>query len=194
MSLVEPDRHDGAPPPHHAYGISERRRTAGALERHGHSLRTELVLQPGRNVSIRTQRLESDRTRDVQARGQPIDRVDDRRSRRFRHLPDEKTDRAATENDRQTGRVPTLGERNGVDSDREHLGEIDPVVEGELGREKLRQSIGRSERGELGMKLVAEDTSPFGYAIGTRFHDDARGAISEDDRVRHGRRSVNKEP
>ena len=90
--------------------------------------------------------------------------------------------------------MPILGERDGVESDRQHLREIDPIVEGELAREKLRQSIGRGERGELRMTPVAEDPRPFAHSIAARFHDDARGAIPEDDRVRHRRRSVDEQP
>src|SRR5205814_3892646 len=117
VSLVEPDRHDRAPPPHHADRVAERRRIAAALERDRYSLRAEVVLELRRNVSIGADRLESDGTGDLQVRGQPIDRVDGRRCGRFRHLPDQETDRAATENDRWTGRVPLLGERAGVECD-----------------------------------------------------------------------------
>ena len=61
--------------------------------------------------------------------------------------------------------MPILGERDGVESDRQHLREIDPIVEGEPAREKLRQSIGRGERGELRMTPVAEDPRPFAHSI-----------------------------
>src|SRR5204863_947981 len=98
VSLVEPDRHDRAPPPHHADRVAERRRIGAALEHDRYSLRAEVVLELRRNVSIGADRLESDGTGDLQARGQPIDRVDGRRSGRFRRLPDQETHRGATDN------------------------------------------------------------------------------------------------
>src|SRR5205814_10536056 len=116
VSLVEPDRHDRAPPPHHADRVAERRRIAAALERDRYSLRAEVALELRRNVSIGADRLESDGTGDLQARGQPIDGVDGRRARRFLHLPDHDTDRAATEHQRWTARGPILGDRGGVES------------------------------------------------------------------------------
>src|SRR5438477_10416252 len=72
VSLVEPDRHDRAPPPHHADRVAERRRIAAALERDRYGLRAEVVLEPRGNVSIGADRLESDGTGDLQARGQSV--------------------------------------------------------------------------------------------------------------------------
>ena len=69
VSLVEPDRHDRTPPPHHADRVAERRGIAAALERDRYSLRAEVALELRRNVSIGADRLESDGTGDLQARG-----------------------------------------------------------------------------------------------------------------------------
>ena len=60
VALVEPDRDDGAAPPHDAHRVPERRGAAGALEGDRDGLGTEIALQPRPNISSGGERLESD--------------------------------------------------------------------------------------------------------------------------------------
>src|SRR5207237_2059526 len=129
VTLVEADRDDCAPPTHHADGLAERGRAAGALERDSDGLCSEVLLQSRCNVALGADRLDPDGTPDLQARGQAIDGVHGRRAGRLRDLRDQKADRAAAEDDDGALSLPAIREPHRVDRDRQHLSEIETIVE-----------------------------------------------------------------